>query len=345
MWQTKPDEETRKVQFTGGSTYIISLPKSWITQNQIKKGSFIKFRQEEGGLLTIVPPDSMVQKRLEEAIIKVLPNDDTEMITRKMVSAYLGGYNSILIKTDKQALSTKQRHEIKGYVRRMLIGTEIVNDTSAQLILQVLLSYPELTIQNALRRMTIITTSMHRDALLGLKTNDAQLAREVMLTDNEVDRFNLYVTRQLRMAIQNPRMTKEIGLDSGKDCLGYRIITKLIERTADHAVNIAEYTLALKNPLSDATLQKIEKMSNLSVEMFNTAMEALFREDYNSAESIITSIKEISALEKNEALSPQMDIEDAANLRLIIESIRRTAEYACDIAEIVLNLSVDSVLV
>jgi phosphate uptake regulator len=345
LWQTKPDEETRKVQFTGGSTYIISLPKSWITQNQIKKGSFIKFRQEEGGLLTIVPPDSMVQKRLEEAIIKVLPNDDTEMITRKMVSAYLGGYNSILIKTDKQALSTKQRHEIKGYVRRMLIGTEIVNDTSAQLILQVLLSYPELTIQNALRRMTIITTSMHRDALLGLKTNDAQLAREVMLTDNEVDRFNLYVTRQLRMAIQNPRMTKEIGLDSGKDCLGYRIITKLIERTADHAVNIAEYTLALKNPLSDATLQKIEKMSNLSVEMFNTAMEALFREDYNSAESIITSIKEISALEKNEALSPQMDIEDAANLRLIIESIRRTAEYACDIAEIVLNLSVDSVLV
>ena len=57
---------------------------------------------------------------------------------------------------------------MKIFVRRMLVGTEIVTDTSSQLMLQVLLSYPELTIQSALRRMSIITTSMHKDAILGL---------------------------------------------------------------------------------------------------------------------------------------------------------------------------------
>ena len=62
LWQPKIDEETRKVQFTGGSTYIISLPKRWISENQVKKGSFIKLRTEEGGLLTIVPPEFEVQK-------------------------------------------------------------------------------------------------------------------------------------------------------------------------------------------------------------------------------------------------------------------------------------------
>ena len=30
-------------------------PKRWIAENQVKKGSFIKLREEEGGLLTIVP--------------------------------------------------------------------------------------------------------------------------------------------------------------------------------------------------------------------------------------------------------------------------------------------------
>ena len=58
MWQPKVDDETRKIQFTGGSTYIISLPKNWIAQNQLKKGSFIRLHEEEGGSLTIVPPDS-----------------------------------------------------------------------------------------------------------------------------------------------------------------------------------------------------------------------------------------------------------------------------------------------
>ena len=345
MLETKHDDETRKVQFTGGSTYIISLPKRWISENQLKKGSFIRLREEEGGLLTIVPPDSTIQKRTDEAIIKVAHTEDTEMITRKIVSAYLAGYNSIQIRADKQQLFAKQRHEMKNFVRRMLVGTEIVTDTSAQLVLQVLLSYPELTIQSALRRMSIITTSMHKDAMISLKTSDNLLAKEVISNDNEVDRFDLYVTRLLKTAIQNPRISRELGLVSGKDCLGYRLVTKSVERTADHAVSIAENMLALKHGLSEEMLDKISEMSSMAIKMFDVSMDSLFRQDYNSADTIIESIKEISALEKEAVASSQTCVEDAANLRLIIESIRRTAEYSCDIAEIVLNLTVDSILV
>ncbi len=345
MWQGKWEEETRKVQFTGGSTYIISLPKRWIAENQVKKGSFIKLRTDEGGLLTIVPPTSTMQKRLDEAAIMVSENNDTDMIVRKIVSAYLAGYNSIHIKADKHQLSTKQRHDIKIFVRRMLIGTEIVTDTASQLTLQVLLSYPELTVQSALRRMTIITTSMHKDAILGLTASDNSLAKDVITTDNEVDRFNLYVTRLLRAAIQNPRITKEIGLASGKDCLGYRLVIKSVERTADHAVNIAENVLTLKRKVNNDTAEKIENMSGIAIKMFDTAMESLFRQDYNAAENIIESIKEIATLEREAIESAQLDTQDDATSRLIIESVRRTAEYACDIAEIVLNLTVDSILV
>jgi phosphate uptake regulator len=332
------------VQLTGGSTYIISLPKKWINQNQLKKGSFIKLREEEGGLLTIVAPDLTVEKRLDEAAIRVSPNDSTEMIARKIVSCYLEGYNSIYIKTDKQQLSAKQRHDMKIFVRCMLVGTEIVTDTSSQLTLRVLLSYPELTVKSALKRMSTITTSMHKDAILALKTRDSLLAKEVMSTDNEVDRFNLYVIRLLKTAIQNPRITKEIGLVDGKDCLDYRLVIKSVERTADHAVNIAENVLALKHDLNDEITEKIEKMSTIAINMFDTAIESLFRQDYKAAESIIESLKETITLEREAVVSSQMDVEDVANLRLIIESVRRTAEYACDIAEIVLNLTVDSIL-
>lgn len=345
MLDTSQDEETRKVQFTGGSTYIISLPKKWISENQLKKGSFLKLRAEEGGLLTLVPPEATVQWKIDEADIKVSANENTETTTRKIVAAYLGGYNSIHIKPDNQQLSGKQRHDIKTFVRRKLVGTEIVTDTSSQLVLQVLLSYPQLTVQSALRRMSIIAMSMHNDAILGLKTCDNSLTKEIILNDNEVDRFDLYVTRLLKMAIQNPRVAKEIGLLSGKDCLSYRVVTKSVERTADHAVNIGENSLLLKHGLSSQVLEMIEKMSSMSLKMFETSVESLFRNDYNLAENIIENISEISIIEKEIIACSEIDVENAANIRLIIESIRRTAEYSCDIAEVVLNLTVDSILV
>jgi phosphate uptake regulator len=341
--QTRQDEERRKIQFTGGSTYIISLPKKWIEINQLKKGSYIKLREEEGGLLTIVPPEAIVQEKSSTAVIRIISEEDTEGVIRKIISLYLGGYNSILIRAEKQ-LSIKQRHEIKAFVRRLLVGTEIVVDTSNQVMLQILLTYPELTILNTLRRMSIITKSMHNDAVLAIKTKDAQLANEVMLTDNEVDRFSLYVNRLLRSAIQNPRLAKEIGLINGKDCLGYIVVTRLIERTADRAATLAKSTLDYQNELQPESLEKIDSLSCLAVSMFEKSMETLFRQDFSTAQKNIERIKEVRALERQAMVYSQTNVEGSAHLRLIMENLRRTAEYASDISEIVLNLNTDSIV-
>jgi phosphate uptake regulator len=340
------NEEQRKVQFTGGSTYIVSLPKKWVDQNHIRKGSMIRLREEEGGVLSIIPAGVAVEQKPEEALIKISPKDSVDSVIRKVVSSYLVGYNLIQVKAEKQQqLSTNQRDGIKNFARHMLVGTEIVIDTPSDLTLQVLLSYPELSIQSALRRMSIITASMHRDAITALKALDRRLANSVITTDNEVDRFTLYIIRQLKTAVQNPRIIKEIGLTNARDCLGYRLVTKSVERTADHAVNIAENILPLKQQLSGETVKKIEEMSEVAVSMFETAIEALLKQDFSLAESIIEKTKAVSLMEKGAVASSQkIDVDEVANLRLIIESVRRTAEYASDIAEVVLNLTVESVI-
>lgn len=344
--EPKSSEETRKLQFTGGSTYIISLPKKWIAQNQLTKGSVIKVREEEGGVLSIIPSETVTQQELDEATIQVALKANPDSVIRKTVSAYLVGYNIIHIKAENQKqLSAKQRNEIKNFSRNMLVGTEIVTDTPEELTLQVLLSYPELSIQSVLRRMSIIAASMHRDAITALKEFDHQQAKEVATTDNEVDRFNLYIVRQLKTAIQNPRIIKEIGLRNARDCLGYRLVTKSVERAADHAANIADNALQLHKKLDEETIDCLEEMSSIAISMFETAIESLFRQDYTLAESIIEKIDGVVLLEKKAVVSSQkIDVEDTPYLRLVIESIRRTAEYASDIAEIVLNLTIESIL-
>lgn len=87
-----------------------------------------------------------------------------------------------------------------------------------------------------MRRMCLITASMHKDALQALKESGKTLARDAIALDDEVDRFSLYVIRQLKMAVQNERMLREIGLSNPKDCLGYRIIVKFVERIAENVM-------------------------------------------------------------------------------------------------------------
>lgn len=49
----KRNEEQRKLQVTGGSTYILSLPKEWVTRNQLSKGSLMVLCEEDDGSLSI----------------------------------------------------------------------------------------------------------------------------------------------------------------------------------------------------------------------------------------------------------------------------------------------------
>jgi phosphate uptake regulator len=344
--QHNPKEETRKLQITGGSTYVLSLPKRWVTQNGLEKGSPLLVRQEENGALAIMPPEFGKPEKAEEALIKVSSEEDSEALIRKTVAVYLQGYNIIHIRAkDKQEILSTQRNAIKTFARNMLVGTEIVIDTSKELTLQVLLSYPELSVPSALRRMSIITASMHKDAITALKNIDHQLASDVRATDYEVNRFHLYIIRQLKIAIQNPRIIAEIGLETPKDCLGYRLITKMVERTADHATNIAKYVQRLKKQLDEEFLQTIQEMNEVAISSFETSIESLFRRDYDLAESVIAKANKIVALEKKALLSQkETNIEEASNIRLVIESVRRIAEYSMDIAEIVLNMTVESVI-
>ena len=347
LTHSKHNEERRKLQITGGSTYVISLPKKWITQNDLNKGSPLLVRQEDTGFLTILPPDLGKAEKTEDAIIKVTPEDSSEVLTRKTVAVYLLGYNIINIRPkDQKEISSTHRNAIKTFARNMLVGTEIVTDTSTELTLQVLLSYPELSVPSALRRMTIITSSMHKDAITALTNIDHQLASDVRATDYEVNRFHLYIIRQLKMAIENPRIITEIGLKNPKDCLGYRLVTKMVERTADHATNIAKYVQHLNKQLNTEFLNAIKEMNEVAISSFETSIEALFRRDYDLADSVIAKANKIVELEKNVILSSKTtNIEEATNIRLVIESVRRIAEYSMDIAEVVLNMTVESTIV
>jgi len=338
-------EETRKLQLTGGSTYTISMPKDWVTEMNLKKGDTLMLTRHDEETILISPRSARKTDKAELAIIDVSANEKIDTTLRKIVSSYLVGYETIQLRCEDGQITSTLRNSIQGFTRRMLVGTEIVLDSPKSLTLQVILSSPELSVRNALRRMSFISASMHEDAISALKNADRKIAQEIIAMDDEVDRFNHYIIRQLKSAVQDRSLMKEIGLTTSREILGYRLITKSIERMADHAVNIAKEVLELKEKISPETLERISEMSSSANSVFRESIEALFRQDYHLADKVVEDAKKVTLMEKNviKAISKKAEPE-APILRLITESVRRAAEYASDIAEIVLNLTIESIL-
>lgn len=339
-------EETRKIQLTGRSTYIVSLPKKWITKMNLKAGSQLVVTKQSDASLLLTPKELTKSTKLGEAKIIVSPQDDPNIITRTIIALYLVGYNFIKIQTKGERITSLQRNLIKDLTRKKMVGTEIISDSPNEMMLQILLSYPELSVDNALRRMCLIAKSMHEDAMKALSDQNKELAQEVISLDDEVDRFSLYVIRQLKAAVQSEIVLRDIGLSNPKDCLGYRVIVKSVERIADHAVKIAENVLLLDEKIDDSVFQKISEMSSFARFVFDDSIKSLYKKDYLLADSVVAKAKIIVTIE-NEAMNSiakNVAPTQMSSVRMIVESIRRTAEYASDIAEIVLNLNVDQVI-
>lgn len=340
---SNPGEELRKVQVTGGSTFIISLPKAWVEQMGLQRGSVVRINQKDDLTLCVSPEGTDTQEFQRKVIITPGPEDTPDSIVRRVVSAYLMGYNIIQLRSSQQRLDSSQRFTVKDFTRKKLVGTEILADLPKDLTLQVLLSYAELSVKDALRRMSVIAASMHRDAIIALGTEDVNLAREIVAMDDEVDRFNLYIIRLLKVAVVDGHVLKESGLKSPRECLGYRLITKSVERMADHAVNIAHNRLELTlTTVDEKLMSELKDLSDFALSIFEDAMEAVFDESYASADKALNMAQDTRKMEAEilHTILKHSPPEEVPALRLIVESILRTAEYGADIAETVLNMTV-----
>ena len=223
--------ETRKIQFTGKSSYIVSLPKQWIMELGLKQGDQIKIIRKGSSTLELHPLkfESRIQKK-EDAIIEISSEEEASSIVRKLISLYFLGYKTIHVKPKHDRLSPHQRTVIKKAVKQMLMGSEIISDSINGVTVQVLVNLLELSVDGAFKRMLHLAESMSSDAILSVKENNIDLAQEVINTDDEVDKFGFYIIRQLKIAIQNEHMLKEMGFRNARNCLGYRLIVKNIER-------------------------------------------------------------------------------------------------------------------
>jgi phosphate uptake regulator len=331
--------ETRRVQLIGGSTYVVSLPKKWVMESDVKKKSEIGLVEQSSGYLVVIPKPEDLEHQVE-GVVRVRNGDDKKYISRSIIARYLNGCDVIRI-ISKDRLEVAQIEEIKSTTRK-LIGLETIEENSNEISLHSLLNLEELEILKGIKRAHAIASSMQSDAIKALEQGDPELARSAVQRDSDVDRLYFLTLRQLRLACINPDLSNRLGL-APINCLDYELVIKRIEHIADHAERMAGHVLDLANmEVNNGIVSGLVDVNNDSLEIHKGAMDALFTGNVELANEVIDLRDGIR--DKRAGIGEHLADESVVvNIKVnaMLDSTERIADYGTDIAEVAINQSQD----
>jgi len=327
--------EIRRVQMTGGSSYIITLPKEWVKTVNIGKNDPIGLLQQPDGTLLVTPKmdKEHTKKTISFKVENVIKQD---FLFRKLIGAYIAGYNAITIES-KPRIQPKTRSTIRRFIQNT-IGQEVVEETDNSITVKDLLNPSEMPFHRTIKRMHIIVKGMFEDTITAVKKHDKRLAEDVIRRDSEIDRLHWLVARQHRIIQQNVNFVEKMGITVDTATTAY-LISRILERIGDHVNRIATYVLhLLENSIDDEIIKKLDYASNQSLSLLNKSIGAFTKKEIKEAnETIDLSDKLEELCEEIDKLALKQNAASAISLGYIVESIRRIGEYAEDISETVIN--------
>lgn len=331
--------EIRRVQMTGGSSFVVTLPKDWVQEMRIKKNDPIGLIVQPDGTLLVT------KKTTDEPLQRVKEIDighitDPSFLFRILIGTYITGFTAIKI-SSKQRFPPFVRSVVRDFTQ-MTIGQEVVEETDTQISIKDLLNPAEMPFDNTIKRMFVIVKNMHEDAIIALETKNHTLATDVVNRDMDSDRLNWLIARQTNMIMQNPALSRKMEISTGM-AMYYHLISRIIERIGDHAVRIAENS----QPIMDIDLDKkiltsLKKASNMSMDIFDKSIISFFNADIKEAHKTIESVATLENLCGDISnMTFKQETLTAISTGYIAESIRRAGEYSADISENVINYIVE----
>jgi phosphate uptake regulator len=319
--------EMRKIQVTGKSTFVMTLPKKWAVRSKLQAGSQVALTLQDDGSLVITPENCIV--RSSRTILE--SGDDFEELKRDLIGLYLvGRYDFIEIRGSPVPKAT--RNGI-GAVCEQLVGLEIVDSDDDHILIQDLLDADNFTIERGLQRLYAITITMIDDLIRALETNDREMLDYVISRDSDADRLFMLISKQFinRLNLKKVSSFDSLTLIRAFYC---RLAAENIERIADHATRIAEYVQSASYHGENSV--KLKTLLGKAQDLFRESYESLRYSDRALANKVLS---------RQETLFDDPG-EDSGCVRggctcmdLPVTSISRIRDHAANIAEFTIDLS------
>ncbi|WP_137290694.1 phosphate uptake regulator PhoU [Natronorubrum halophilum] len=327
--------ETRKVQLSGGTTYTISLPKSWAQEHGIDTGSALSlYPNGDGSLLVEAEADRTTETRSTTVDVST----DSDSAIRQWIHAlHAVGFDTVTL-VDRTGHSTEHREVVEDTAAN-LSGFELLEAGNTKIRLTNLIDAENVDIRKSTLRLRLVMLGMHRDAVSAVLTDDETLAQRVIDRDNEADKLFAMVTRHFRRALTDLHEVEKLKY-TRDELFEYYYVSRQFERIADHAEKIARFTFDPEVTIPTAFEDRIDSLASSSRQIINTAADVILADaGVKGAQTALTERDELTAdlkaLDRN--LYAHDDPAEAYVVGLLLESIRRTGEYGANIAGIAIQ--------
>ena len=112
--------ESRKLQLTGGSTYIVSLPKNWVSSSGLSKNDAVIIMERADGTL-LLSPGKKGKRRESTITVAVHRNENPVHVRRRLLGAYIGGCRVIKVKATKdRRIEPEIRNQIREFTSTVI---------------------------------------------------------------------------------------------------------------------------------------------------------------------------------------------------------------------------------
>jgi len=324
--------ETRKVQLSGGTTYTISLPKSWAQEHGVDTGSSLSLYPNSDGSLLVEPKaDRSTETRPTTVDIST---DSNSAVKQWIRALHAVGFDTVTL-LDRTGHSEERRGVVEDAVDT-LSGFELLEAGDTRIQLTSLIDAENVDVRKSVLRLRLVILGMHRDAVDAVLTDDETLARRVVDRDDEADKLFAMVTRHFRRALTNLHEVEKLGYDRD-ELFEYYYVGRQFERIADHAEKIARFALDPEASIPSEFGNRIESLAADSRRVVDDAADVILADaGIEGAQTALAKrddlMDEIRTLDRE--LYTHDESAEAYVVGLLTDSIRRTGEYGANVASI-----------
>ena len=291
--------ESRKVQRVGSSSLAVSLPNDWVREVGLKKGQLVFFQEEEGNILKLMTAGQIEKKPDTTVELNADFCKDPKMLGRALMGVYSLGHDSIKIISSTR-LNSEQINKIRN-ITRELMGMGIMEETPNSLLIQCSIDTTKFPINTLLRRLFIISSTMHRETIDSIPNFDIDLASEAIRRDKEAYTMFWVIVRLLNSCQRDKGICGQMEIDNPSLIVWYRLIAQYLRLIADWAHQTADKIIALnqsKDRIGEELIQKIIEINERSYGMCHEAINSFFSMDIQMANKAIETYNEIQKTEE-----------------------------------------------
>ncbi len=261
--------EYRKLIKFGNSSYVISLPKDWITKQNLQKGEIIYFEENDASDLVISGKKNS-NKEGKKVISLHIDGMTERQIELEIIASYMKDFSRIVLTGNEIA---KRDKEIRDILKR-LVAIEVIEQTKDKIVAKDFLNLEEIKIPDLRKRLDTVVRSMITDSKIG---NGKENYESINIRDYDANKFAYVILRVIRRGFEQPSVRKSLGV-SLLELVYEQLVILAIERIGDRAKRIAREDS--RSSITKSEIAELNKVYDMIFENYQDAIKAYTKKEY-----------------------------------------------------------------